>query len=121
MSTKKVVEAPVIETRVLLKNRFASQKEMLVFMDRLRKSGNATQTAHEYGLKPITVVHFARRSNIKLRAPGRPHIHNFDENKILAKLKKVIGERGGVANLSKETKLPYGCLYRVAVKHGLVK
>lgn len=106
--------------RTKIKNKL-TPKQFIAFKKQLKLSKNASTTAIEYGLKPMTVVHFCRRENIPIQSPGKPYTHEFDGKKLLLQLRKAVKYRGGIAALVKVTGLPYNCIYRFAIKNDLIK
>jgi hypothetical protein len=107
-------------SRVWLINRFNTEKDYKAFENEIKTSGNATAIAKKYGLNPQSVGQLARRLGIQLRKPGRPSVYNYDEAKIIPKLEKALGVRGGLVKLAAETKLPYQTLYKLAWRRGLL-
>lgn len=115
--------APKVEKpsgKVWLVNRFEKSTDYDKFVGEIEKTGNASEVARKYGFNPLSVGQLARRLGIELRSPGRPSVYQYDKTKVLPKVKKALEVRGGLVKLSKELKLPYQTLRKLAERHEMI-
>lgn len=77
---------------------------------------NAREVARQFGLPPHKVYYFAKSRKIKLRSTGRPQAYQYDESKLIPKIKRALGKKGKLLSLSKRLKLPYHILTNISKK-----
>ena len=77
---------------------------------------NAREVARRFGLPPHKVYYFAKSRKIQLRSTGRPQSYQYDEDKLIPKIKRALGKKGKLLSLSKRLKLPYHILTNISKK-----
>jgi len=77
---------------------------------------NAREVAKRFGLPPHKVYYFAKSRKIKLRSTGRPQAYQYDESKLIPKIKRALAKKGKLLSLSKRLNLPYHIITNISKK-----